>query len=126
MTHAERLAAVLAAFSAGPLSIAQVSVHADVPMTSAWKAVADLLLAGKIVFYGYRPSLSYKGGAPVKLYALASHGPHGKPLVHYLRKEKNAKRTEWREPRARRNSGSGVVAGRITIGRGAKWGAGLV
>lgn len=125
MTHAERLAAVLHALRFGPLSISAVASASKIPLTSAWKAVADLLLAGKVVFHGHALNPSYKGGAPLKLYALANDEPRPKPLITYARQEKNAKRTEWKPQRARPFAGSGVIAGRITIGRGAKWGSGL-
>jgi len=125
VNHSERLETVLYLLSQGPASVKQLASAADIPLTSAWNAVADLVLRGKIAFYGYLPNPGAYGGAPVKLYVLASQGPHGKPLMHYAKKEKNAKRTEWKPQKPRHFAGSGVIAGRITIGRGSKWGAGL-
>ena len=125
MTHDDRLATVLSALASGPLCVSAVARLVGFSLTSAWNAVQELLLDGKVRFIGYKLNDSLKGGSPVKVYALATSGPHGKPLIHYVRKEKNAKRVEWKPVKPRRFAGSGVKAGRITIGRGAKWGAGL-
>ena len=125
MNRDERHAVVLRALGAGPNTVSMIASLTSFSLTAAWKAVAELIFAGKVVFCGYRPSLSYKGGAPVKLYALPEHRVGAKPLIHNASKLKNAKRTEWKAPRPRRFAGSGVIAGRIIIGRGSKWGAGL-
>jgi len=125
VTRTERLDAVLVALASGPLCVSQIAKMTERPLTSTWNVVQDLILAGKVRFIGYTLNDLVKGGSPVKMYALATAGPHGKPLIYYARKEKNAKRVEWKPAKPRHFAGSGVVAGRIVIGRGSKWGAGL-
>ena len=81
------------------------------------------MLAGAIRFAGYGPNPGRLGGQPLKLYGLT--GMTLNVLSFKSKDLKNARRVQWNEPKPREFAGSGVIAGRITIGRGSKWGAGL-
>ena len=125
MKHIDRLDCVTAALAAQPLSVSQAARALRWPVSSVWLALQELLRRGKVVFHGYAPNPAPQGGSPQKLYRLAG-ATHWPKTIDFVGKQpKNAARVQWKEPRRRAFAGSGVIAGRITIGRGSKWGAGL-
>ena len=123
MTPSQRRAIVLEQLASGPKSVSQLGAATAVPLTSTWVTVRDLVLAGAIRFAGYGPNPGRLGGQPLKLYGLT--GMALNVLSFNSKRLKNARRIQWKESTPRRFAGSGVIAGRITVGRGSKWGAGL-
>jgi len=126
VTHVDRLAMVLAAFAAGPASVSALAHRLGIPVSSVWLLLHELLRRGKVVFHGLAPNPAPQGGTPQKLYRLADSTNHPKPVEFVGKQLKNSARTRWSQPRPHASAGSGVVAGRIIIGRGSKWGAGMV
>jgi len=123
MTPSQRRALVLEQLAAGPKSVSQLGAVTQLPLTSTWTTVQDLVLAGAIRFAGYGPNPGRLGGQPLKLYGLT--GMTLNVLSFKSKDLKNAHAVKWAEPKRRAFAGSGVIAGRITIGRGTRWGAGL-
>jgi len=124
LTPSQRRALVLEQLAAGAMSVSQLGAATGLPLTSAWVTVHDLVLAGAIRFAGYGPNPGRLGGQPLKLYGLT--GMTLNILSFKSKQLKNARRVLWQPEKPRINAGSGVVAGRIIIGRGSRWGAGLV
>jgi hypothetical protein len=124
MTHLDRLGCVTAALAERPASISALSRTLRWPVSSVWLAVHELLRTGKVVFHGEAPNPAPQGGRNQKLYRLAGSTVHHKPIDLVGKQLKNSARTEWKQRRHHAPAGSGVVAGRITIGRGSVWGAG--
>lgn len=85
-----------------PLSIYQISLVAGIKYERVKKAISGMLVGSTGVIY------RVKGANGVTYYT--TERPDERP----------------REVRLRRGAGSGQIAGRITHGRGSRWGAGLV
>jgi hypothetical protein len=106
------------------MSVSQLARATRWPVSSVWLALHELLRTGKAVFHGEAPNPSPQGGRSQKLYRLVGQTHFAKPVDFVAKQLKNAARTQWKQPRSHAPAGSGVVAGRITIGRGSVWGAG--
>jgi len=125
VTHAERLELLLSVLATGPTSLSQLARKLNIPVSSVWLLLHELLHCGKVIFHGFAPNPAPNGGSPQKLYCLAGT-MWPKPIDFVSKQSKNGVRTRWKEPPPKTANGSGMIAGRITIGRGSRWGAGLV
>jgi hypothetical protein len=126
VTHANRLGVVIDALAQKPMSVSQLAFALRWPVSSVWLAVHELLRTGKATFHGYAPNPAPQGGRMQKLYRLVGWPPDARSLDVKEKLLIPATSSIGPARRSRGAPGSGVVAGRITIGRGSKWGAGLV
>lgn len=122
MKHEERRRRILEAFALGPQSVPSLSKLTQVSKSGCFTTIASLLVQGEIEFVGTQKSSSPWGGQPMRVFRLtgtAAPLPPPPPVTRIV----NAARTYWKPQRARSKSGSGQIAGPITIPQ-YRWGSG--
>lgn len=122
MRHEERRRLILEAFALGPQSVPSLSKLTQVSKSGCFTTIASLLVRGEIEFAGTQKNSSPWGGQPMRIFRLTGSQPTPVPVAPVVRRIENAARTYWRPQRARTKSGSGQIAGPITI-PGYRWGS---
>lgn len=108
---------ILEAFTQGPQSIPSLSKLTQVSKSGCFTTVAALLVDGLIEFVGTQKSSSPWGGQPMRVFRLVGTQTEPPPATtpSIVTRIENAARVYWKPPRTRTKSGSGQIAGPITI-----------